>query len=258
MRRNCLGLLALPLLSGCLLINAFLGVAGLVGTGPIQYASSAYSVGEYAYQYAVNDKTPDEVIEENLAIFIGPFDDPDASAEATRLASAVSGGNAKTTETALGTEPPGSMPTPIKAPTAETAASAPAGPPHPAIVPAPAAPPIVLAGRAAPRRIVATRAAPGRSGRPTAPESAPPPSRTAIARPVPADIAPAAGKADPVLARIQRLERCLAEAERISLARPEGGLLLPAATDDAGRTVPEISGGWSIRHPVMSFGPDAG
>ena len=74
--------------------------------------------------------------------------------------------------------------------------------------------------------------------------------------PIPAAPAPQDTATDPALARMHRLERCLAEAERIALARPENGLRLPATTDDAGRSAPEMSGGWSIRHPVTPFTPE--
>jgi hypothetical protein len=68
--RSCLFTASLLVLPGCLVINAALSIAGLLGSGPIEYAGTAYSVGEYAYQYAVNDKTPDEVVEEKLAQFM--------------------------------------------------------------------------------------------------------------------------------------------------------------------------------------------
>lgn len=36
-------------------------------TGPLQYAGTVYSIGEYGYHLAVNKKTPDVVINEKLA-----------------------------------------------------------------------------------------------------------------------------------------------------------------------------------------------
>jgi len=254
--RNCLGLLALPLLSGCLLVNAFLGVAGLVGTGPIQYASTAYSVGEYAYQYAVNDKTPDEVIEEKLAFFIGPFDDEGEAAEVTQLAQLGTRESKSIAHTALGTESSTVFPTHSLAPVDVKTTPNTVKPTPIDLAAAPTPSPRKLVPLPAPRRIVAAHAAPVRPARPR-PKAATGPVRPAPSPSVPAAVAPQPVETDPVLARMHRLERCLADAERIALARPENGLRLPVATEDAGQTAPEMSGGWSIRHPVMSF-PDAG
>lgn len=50
------------LLSGCAVVGPLLSVGGMAGLAPLQYASVAYTVGEYSYEYAANDKTPDEVI----------------------------------------------------------------------------------------------------------------------------------------------------------------------------------------------------
>ncbi|MGE4422562.1 MAG: hypothetical protein AB7D39_09710 [Pseudodesulfovibrio sp.] len=49
-------------LSGCAVVAPLLGVGGLA-FAPLQYASTAYTIGEFTYQYAANDKTPDQVIE---------------------------------------------------------------------------------------------------------------------------------------------------------------------------------------------------
>lgn len=51
------------MLSGCAVVGPLLSVGGMAGLAPLQYASIAYTVGEYSYEYAANDKTPDEVIE---------------------------------------------------------------------------------------------------------------------------------------------------------------------------------------------------
>lgn len=54
-------------LSGCLMLSALFGASSFVLTGPAQYIGTVYSVGEYTYEYAVNDKTPDMVIKDKLA-----------------------------------------------------------------------------------------------------------------------------------------------------------------------------------------------
>ena len=82
---NCLFVAALVALPGCLAVNAMFGVLGLVTSGPVQYAGTAYTVGEYTYEYAVNGKTPDTVLGEKLAWLTG--DEPQSPvvlAEASR------------------------------------------------------------------------------------------------------------------------------------------------------------------------------
>lgn len=65
--RTSLIALAVSTLPGCLAINMLLGAGSMLVGGPVQYASAAYTVGEYSYQYAVNDKNPGEVIEDKIA-----------------------------------------------------------------------------------------------------------------------------------------------------------------------------------------------
>ena len=72
--QSCILTAAVLVLPGCLAINAVLGVLGYLGTGAIQFAGTVYSVSEYTYEYAVNDKTPDEVIEEKFAWLLLPED----------------------------------------------------------------------------------------------------------------------------------------------------------------------------------------
>lgn len=66
-----------------------LGVMGFLTSGPLQYAGTAYSVGEYTYQYAVNDKTPDEVFTEKLSWLMPSENDPTMAGYAKALKSAV-------------------------------------------------------------------------------------------------------------------------------------------------------------------------
>lgn len=49
-------------LTGCAVVGPLLSVGGLSGLAPLQYASSVYTVGEFTYEYAANDKDPGEVI----------------------------------------------------------------------------------------------------------------------------------------------------------------------------------------------------
>eukprot|EP00831_Metopus_contortus_P043155 TRINITY_DN34662_c0_g1_i1.p1 TRINITY_DN34662_c0_g1~~TRINITY_DN34662_c0_g1_i1.p1 ORF type:complete len:311 (-),score=35.61 TRINITY_DN34662_c0_g1_i1:205-1137(-) len=50
------------LLSGCAVVGPLLSLGGLAGFAPLQYAATAYTIGEYTYEYAANDNTPDEVL----------------------------------------------------------------------------------------------------------------------------------------------------------------------------------------------------
>lgn len=56
-------------LSGCALIGPAVSLGGMALTGPLQYAGTVYAVCEYSYEYAVNDNTPDEVIENKFEDF---------------------------------------------------------------------------------------------------------------------------------------------------------------------------------------------
>lgn len=58
--------LLLAALPGCAVVGPLLSVGGMAGLAPLQYASTAYTVGEFSYEYAVNDKDPSEVIERKI------------------------------------------------------------------------------------------------------------------------------------------------------------------------------------------------
>ncbi|BCS88747.1 hypothetical protein [Pseudodesulfovibrio sediminis] len=66
-------------LSGCAIVGPVLSIGGLAGIGPLSYISTAYTVGEFSYEYAANDATPDEVIEHKIdAVLSGEaFELPD-------------------------------------------------------------------------------------------------------------------------------------------------------------------------------------
>lgn len=57
-------------ISGCMLVNALLGTSSLVLSGPAQHIGTVCTVGEYAYELAVNKKTPDMVLRDKLSWLI--------------------------------------------------------------------------------------------------------------------------------------------------------------------------------------------
>lgn len=73
-------ILFLALLPGCAVVGPLLSVGSFVGAAPLQYASTAFTVGEFTYEYAANDKDPSEVIEGKImAVLDGSaFQMPDA------------------------------------------------------------------------------------------------------------------------------------------------------------------------------------
>jgi len=54
------------LLSGCAVVGPLLSLGGIAGLAPLQYASTAYTLGEFTYEYAANDKTPNQVLEAKI------------------------------------------------------------------------------------------------------------------------------------------------------------------------------------------------
>ncbi|MCJ2165529.1 MULTISPECIES: hypothetical protein [unclassified Pseudodesulfovibrio] len=54
------------LLPGCAVVGPLLSLGGMAGFAPLQYASIAYTVGEFSYEYAANDHAPNEVIENKI------------------------------------------------------------------------------------------------------------------------------------------------------------------------------------------------
>ncbi len=243
--RSCLFTASLLVLPGCLVINAVLGIAGLLGTGPIQYAGTAYSLGEYTYHYTVRGKTPDEVIEEKLAELLPDDPEPSGRAPVVRTADL---GKSRTS------------PRPLPVTSAESAL-----------------PTAKTLPKETPRGIVTSLTE--TASRPAAPlrhETALPPTAPILA-PQPPHNTPletnqlASGvdlpdhdylqhTPDPLLTRLDRLELAFAQAERVTLSRPVSGVRCVASTDDTGQIGSGISGTWSIRHPVMQplSGPQPG
>lgn len=72
-RRIFIGGLLVFCMSGCAAIGPLLTLGGTWLT-PLQYASTAYTVGEFTYEYAENGKTPDEVIEAKMDSIAAVFD----------------------------------------------------------------------------------------------------------------------------------------------------------------------------------------
>jgi hypothetical protein len=64
-------------MGGCAVVGPLLTCGGAIFT-PLQYASTAYTIGEFSYEYAANDRTPDEVIQNKVDTIVAVFDDDDA------------------------------------------------------------------------------------------------------------------------------------------------------------------------------------
>ena len=250
--RSCLFTASLLVLPGCLVINAALSIAGLLGSGPIEYAGTAYSVGEYAYQYAVNDKTPNEVVEEKLAQFMpdeGVTEDGAAPVLVADASEAVAPENDAPLPR-LGEPPPNPavsalLPADVH-PLAEV--RPPAAHPEPVLPEQRVEPSVEVFSAPAARTPV--RVASAKKSRSVAAE--PSERRTAPAAESPESTA---SGPDPLLTRLNRLELAFAQAERVSLSRPASGVRGVVSSNDAGQTGSGVSGTWSIRHPVMESAP---
>lgn len=233
------------ILPGCVLINTALGVVGLLSSGPAQYAGAVYSVGEYTYEYAVNDKTPDEVVVEKVAWLFQTDEEPDAVhyADSTTIPSPRA---EKSVEDRL-----------------QLAAGKASLQPHTSLTrvklePAqPQASTQVASNRQRPTPI-SSRAATMKK----------PASRTPIKQPVVATAKPVEKthsaiqhtyiehSPDPLLERITRMEQAFATAERMADHKPVQGIRYSVRTNEAGQTL-TINGAWSIRHDVMQPPPSS-
>ena len=234
--------LALP---GCLAVNAAFGLLGLVGPPAAQLAGAAYTVTEYTYEYAANDRTPDQVL---LAKFdwLLPTD-----------AGQTMEGPAKTfREVALA--PPSAPIRPL--PEIHLAAIRPEAVGHSpaALAVLPAATPVTETMTTSPSRPMAQpMAQPMARQRPQAKARKP----LAAARPV--ATAPRSGPAhtyvdrpvDPLLVRLGRVESGLRQAEAMLLSDPGNGVRLSLPCPNNNPCEQGINGAWSIRHPLMQFVP---
>lgn len=54
------------ILSGCAVVGPLLSLGSMAGLAPLQYASTVYTVGEFTYEYAANDRDPGELIEHKI------------------------------------------------------------------------------------------------------------------------------------------------------------------------------------------------
>lgn len=231
---------------GCLAINAVLGIMGYLGTGPIQFAGTAYSISEYAYEYAVNDKTPDEVIEEKFAWLLLPDEDLELSADAKDLQQSVTTPMAnippsvQTAKTSLGAAQNLTL-TQAKhsAPASTMIASLSPSPQKKTVAPKP-------------RRIQRQRHVVKKQT----------PTATAPIHTAKADIHTVIPNhiyverdTDPLLTKMNRLEMNFSQAEIIVSNEPTQGILLSAQSESDGKIEQGISGSWSIRHSLMEQTP---
>lgn len=248
--RRCLTaalLAALPAsLAGCLALNAAFGVLGLVATGPVQYAGTAYTVGEYAYHYAVNDMTPVEVFEDKFAWLAGtPPGQPDSrpippsmEPPAVELADAGAIAPAAMAATTTTAEERPVRKTPLPAqPSAPTAAPESASTPQP-----------VMAASRAPVRPVVPRTMDEGRDREAGPDASGAPAAVVTAQASPS-------LRDPLAARLDRLESSLAQAERMYLRNEGQGVRCAASTAERRGDEAGVSGTGLVRHPVMRHGP---
>ena len=101
-------LFMLAFLPGCAVVGPLLSVGGMAGFAPLQYASTAVTVGEFTYEYAANDKDPSEVIEGKImAVLDGSafeLDTNKGGADDVQVADATPLTKAETVEAAISAE----------------------------------------------------------------------------------------------------------------------------------------------------------
>jgi len=240
--RSCIltaGLLVLP---GCLAINAVLGVMGFLGSGPIQLAGTVYSVSEYTYEYAVNDKTPDEVIEDKLSWLMTPDETPELAGYAKAFRKSATAMADTSPETVVADASPNTWKSlTLAAPKREST-------------------PVVTAAL---RPVPETKTAAQSRRIRQRPEIIA--SETVIPGPVPAaentPQRPAVvhtyveRETDPLLARLNKLEQGFRQAEAIAANQHESGVRLSVDPDATPVGSQGINGSWSIRHRVMEHAP---
>jgi hypothetical protein len=239
---------ALTVLPGCLAINAALGVLGAMGPPAAQIAGAAYTVAEYSYEYGAHDRTPDEVLLAKFDWLRDHGDEPDPAAFAGALSAAVPGPQAADAQrAAIAVADAGKVAGLIARPKA-----APAVKPVPAAAskrstgPEKTAKPVVRKKTAAPVIRVAKAPVPPAVREPV--RAAPPPRAAPPHRYV-------AHVADPLLARLDRLENGLAQAEAIYLSKTAGGLRLSVPPCDGDPCAQGVNGGYSLRLPVVHKAP---
>jgi len=245
--RNCIFTAAVMVLPGCLAMNAVLGVLGYLGTGPVQYAGTAYSITEYTYEYVVNDKTPDQTIKEKFAWIIPAEEEPEQLEFAKTFRQPDTPG------------PSGEMNSEVIVAEATLGASraltlTPEHKEKPTVTIASLPPALEMkTATAKPRRVQRQRhprkKSPPAVGQAPGTATGTPPAKATqhvyVQR-----------ETDPLLERLNRLEMAFCQAEDIVSNHPAQGLLLSVQSDGTeGGTRHGINGSWSIRHRVMEHAP---
>jgi len=241
--RSCILTAAALVLPGCLAINAVLGVMGYLATGPAQLAGTIYSVTEYTYEYAVHDKTPDEVIEDKFSWLLLPEEDPEISGYAKAFKKSVLSPpmadvdpEVQLADSTLGASPSITL-IPGKSQVSSSVMQA-----------SLKLTPKTKTAAAKPQRIQRQRR--------TVKESSPVTSAIVTSTPT---FAPqheyVERETDPLLVKLDRLEQTFRQAESIVSNEPSQGLLLSVQPNDAEQSEQGISGSWSIRHGLMQHTP---
>jgi len=225
--RNCILTASVLILPGCLAINALLGVAGIMGSGPIQYAGTVYSVGEYTYEYAMNDRTPDEVIKHKLAWLL-PEEQPDIPLPSQpQIQYTNTADDSKLMAAAVPASPP-SLP---RMPRKETRTIE--------------VQPITMASAPSFQPITTATASPPKATRPVQVRRKTS-GHTYIER-----------RPDPLHQKLARLNQTLRLAEQMAAREPTSGIRCSVSSEPPGQTH-GINGSWSIRHTVMQHAPAPG
>ena len=224
-------LAGLTSLSGCLAINAALGLFSFIGPPAAQLAGAAYTVTEYSYEYAANDRTPDQVMLAKIDWLIGADEE---SVPARKPFREVALASPRTHVPALLQSD-----RPDLEPLFELAS-------HPVM----AAGFTVVAEEtetAAVETPVRVRAV----AQPTGLEEA---VVVVAAEPEIPVRAYVYRLADPLMNRMNRMESGLPQAEAMLLSQGDG-LRLSMPCPDGEPCSLGVSGSWSIRHPVMAPAP---
>ncbi|MBI9081404.1 MAG: hypothetical protein JEY79_16885 [Pseudodesulfovibrio sp.] len=240
--RNCILTAAVLVLPGCLAINAALGILGYLGSGPAQVAGAVYSVSEYTYEYAMNDKTPDEVMLEKISWFIPQEAPPDMSS------------HAKVIEKPTLSLPAADVKTKVQLTNSVSGvrrARLPIFEKQPEMLPK------LTASLTLSRQKTTAVSKPKKVQRQRRVKKQSNPALVIAKRnqAVPASQVVREWKTSPLLTRLDKLELAFRQAENIVSGRPSQGLLLSVQSDGADLPGQGISGSWSIRHHLMNHGP---
>lgn len=224
------------ILPGCVVINAVLGAMSFLTSGPLQYAGTVYSVSEYTYEYAVNDKTPDEVIEDKLAWLLEPDEIPEMTGYAKALRkSDIQGVPQPDAVTMLAAKARTTRPPADFAPAMARLTFSPKQTRTTA--------PVAMASAKPTPALLPTKKARPRTAPPA------PAVQTVAAKSVPQHIY-IKRDTDPLREKLTRMEQGFALAERMAGQEPPQGVRYSLPTTEVG-----INGSWSIRHGLMQLSP---